>query len=335
MHTKQARGRQCRLAAAVLGCLVWAAAINMASAEQIGTGDVYSVIDVVLSGPGQEAKDTPARDIDLAAVFRHEDGTPITVHGFWDGDGRGGKRRRVRGSLLPDQAGPLDTGRSEVEPRGVGRATSGRLPHGRSRRRGMASGRWTTRARAAVGTAAPTDRTSSSSATPITVSFPAMAREGKPSGNDIAADVRRNAEFFKKLRFSLCGCRYPHPVEKPFFDDAGRPTDDGDFSHRPNPRWFHQRADLAVQTALRGRPDRRPDPLRAGYGRRAVDAAGRRQRRRPHTVAALHRRPLRQLSQRLALSVQRIRHQVAEVHAAADRRALGKRSSDSCPIPRR
>ncbi len=73
---------------------------------------------------------------------------------------------------------------------------------------------------------------------------------GQPSGNDIAADVTANARYFKKLRFSLVGDRYPNPVEKPFFDNAGHPTDCGDYSHRPNPRWFHQRADVAVGTAF-------------------------------------------------------------------------------------
>jgi hypothetical protein len=48
----------------------------------------------------------------------------------------------------------------------------------------------------------------------------------------------------------LTGDRYVHPTEKPFLDDAGKPTDSGDFSHRPNPRWFHQRVDLAVRAAF-------------------------------------------------------------------------------------
>jgi hypothetical protein len=73
--------------------------------------------------------------------------------------------------------------------------------------------------------------------------------DNKPSGNDIAADVAGNAKYFKKLRFSLYGDRYPNPDEKPFFNANGRLTDSGDFSHRPNPRWFGQRADLAVRAA--------------------------------------------------------------------------------------
>jgi hypothetical protein len=72
---------------------------------------------------------------------------------------------------------------------------------------------------------------------------------GKPSRNDIAADIAGNAKYFKKLRFSLYGGRYVNSQEKPFFDDDGRLSDSGDNSHRPNPRWFNQRADLAVRIA--------------------------------------------------------------------------------------
>ncbi|MFZ5832779.1 MAG: DUF4038 domain-containing protein, partial [Planctomycetota bacterium] len=72
---------------------------------------------------------------------------------------------------------------------------------------------------------------------------------GKPSGNDIVADIEGNAKFFKKLRFAPHGDLYPHPTDKPFFDDQGRPTDMGDFGHRPNPEWFRKRVDAAVQTA--------------------------------------------------------------------------------------
>ncbi len=75
-------------------------------------------------------------------------------------------------------------------------------------------------------------------------------RSGKPTGGNIAADMAANTKFFKKVRFGLQGGQYPHPTEKPWLDDDGRPTDDGNYSHRPNPRWFHQRVDLAVRTAF-------------------------------------------------------------------------------------
>jgi hypothetical protein len=62
--------------------------------------------------------------------------------------------------------------------------------------------------------------------------------------------VAANARYFKKLRFGLTGDRYPHPAEKPFLDADGKPTDAGDWSHKPNPRWFGHRVDLAVRTAF-------------------------------------------------------------------------------------
>ncbi|MGC9330238.1 MAG: hypothetical protein ACP5I1_21555, partial [Candidatus Hinthialibacter sp.] len=74
-------------------------------------------------------------------------------------------------------------------------------------------------------------------------------KDGEKTGNTIDGDIRGNAEYFKKLRFGLSGDYYPHPDVKPFFDNDGNPTDSGDYSHRPNPQWFHNRVDLAVQTA--------------------------------------------------------------------------------------
>ncbi|MCD6393361.1 MAG: hypothetical protein J7M40_07630 [Planctomycetes bacterium] len=81
-------------------------------------------------------------------------------------------------------------------------------------------------------------------------SFLTGYKHDDPSGGDIAGDVRGNSEYFKKIRFSIASCRYPHPTEKPFLDDKGKPTDDGNYSHRPNPTWFSKRVDVAVRTAL-------------------------------------------------------------------------------------
>jgi hypothetical protein len=74
----------------------------------------------------------------------------------------------------------------------------------------------------------------------------------KPNGSDIESDTRNCYAFYKKLRFAISGDIYPHPSAKPFLDNSGSPTDDGNYSHRPNPVWFHKRVDLAVQTAYEG-----------------------------------------------------------------------------------
>jgi hypothetical protein len=77
-----------------------------------------------------------------------------------------------------------------------------------------------------------------------------MYTDNKPNGSDIAKDIRGNAQYFKKVRFSAIGDRYPHPTDKPFLSNSGQQTDDGANSHRPNPLWFSKRVDLAVKTAF-------------------------------------------------------------------------------------
>ena len=81
-------------------------------------------------------------------------------------------------------------------------------------------------------------------------SFLSERDDDGPNGSTIARDVAENAKYFKKIRFSITGDRYPHPDSKPFLDNDGRPTDDGNYSHRPNPEWFHNRVDAAVLEAL-------------------------------------------------------------------------------------
>ena len=53
-------------------------------------------------------------------------------------------------------------------------------------------------------------------------------------------------------------------------DDAGGPTPDGDFSHRPDPSWFSRRVDLAVRTAWSS--DLAVDLILAGPDRRSARA---------------------------------------------------------------
>ena len=143
-----------------------------------------------------------------------------------------------------------------------------------------------------------------------------------PSGSYIADDIRGNASYFKKVRFSITGDRYPHPQAKPFLDDAGRPTYDGNFSHRPNPAWFHQRVDLAVRTACEF--DVIADLILCGPdtqdSRSTLKWA---EPRRSDPSVTVHRRPVRQLPERVDLPVQRVRHQAAELLRGASPAAAG------------
>ncbi len=212
---------------------------------------VYSVIELSFRGPQQTTKDAPARDVELRVRFQHESGAPAyTVHGFWDGDGKGG----ASGDVFKVRFCPTKPGRWKIvevfsnEP-GLLRQRQGEVIIAeRSNSHGFwivdqesAGSRWYKRS----------DGSRQYVIGNTQYSFLSGYREeNKPSGVDIAADVANNAKCFKKLRFTFHGDRYQHPQEKPYLDDEGRPTDSGDYSHRPNPKWFHERGDVAVRAAF-------------------------------------------------------------------------------------
>jgi len=210
---------------------------------------LYGVHEVVFEGPACGPTDTPARDIELVTVWQHESGTPTCrIYGFWDGDGKGGRS----GSVFKVRFCPAAEGKWTLVEVTLNRPELNRQKEGytvtctASAHPGFwmvdkdeAAGRWYRR---------------SNGSHPYIYgntmySFLSEYDNQGPSGGNIADDIRNNADYFKKVRFSITGDRYPHPQVKPFLDEAGRPTDDGDFSHRPNPAWFHNRVDLAVRTA--------------------------------------------------------------------------------------
>jgi hypothetical protein len=218
--------------------------------EEVAMGGLYAVVELSSEGPVQGPKDVPARDIDFWVRFRHESGSPeYKICGFWDGDGKGG----TSGSVFKVRFCPTKIGRWDLA----------EVYSNAQELNGQKQGQYVT----AVASGHPgfwmgdpdspgrrwymrSDGSHQYIFGNTHYSFlSGYYTDNKPSGNDIAADVAGNAKYFKKLRFSLYGDRYPNPDEKPFFDDDGRLTDSGDYSHRPNPRWFHHRADLAVRTA--------------------------------------------------------------------------------------
>ncbi len=208
----------------------------------------YGVHEVLFEGPACGATDAPARDIELVTMWRHESGAPVyRVCGFWDGDGRG----RPAGNVFKVRFCPTREGKwTLVETTSNAAQLDGRqegytVTCTASQHPGFwvvdeqTGGRWYRRS----------DGSHPYVFGNTMYSFLSEYDNQGPSGGNIADDIRGNADYFKKVRFSITGDRYPHPQVKPFLDDAGRPTDDGDFSHRPNPAWFHNRVDLAVQTA--------------------------------------------------------------------------------------
>jgi hypothetical protein len=225
--------------------------IGKAIAQQPVQTEVYAVVELTFTGPQQGTKNSPARDVDFWVRFRHESGAPeYKIHGFWDSDGNGGNA----GNVFKVRFTPTQTGRwrlvevysnaKELTGQRQGESVTAR---GASKRgfwlvdKANAGGRWYKRS----------DGSRQYIIGNTQYSFLSGYKDGnRPSGVDIATDVANNARYFKKLRFTFHGDRYPHPQEKPFLDDEGRPTDSGDYSHRPNPKWFHERGDVAVRAAF-------------------------------------------------------------------------------------
>lgn len=208
----------------------------------------YGVHELVFEGPLCAAADAPALDVELVTQWRHETGLTYTIHGFWDGDGKGGPAGNAfKVRFCPTAVGAwtlvkTSSNRTELDGQNEGH----RIVCTASEHLGFwlvdaeqAAGRWYKRS----------DGSHPHIFGNTMYTFLSERNDTGPSGGNIADDIRRNAEYFKKVRFSIVPDRYPHPNAKPFLDDTGQPTDDGDFSHRPNPAWFRDRVDLAVCVA--------------------------------------------------------------------------------------
>ena len=217
-----------------------------ATAEHLGDVPKFSVFDVTLRGPELSPADAPARDVELVLTFRHESGGLQTrVHGFWDGDGRGGNRGNVfKARFCPTRHGRWEiTGTHSNRPELNGQRRGDTLTCTDSKHPGLwiADGRWYRR---------------SDGSHPFIVgnthySFLSRRNDKGAVKTDPVEDVRKNREHFTKLRFALTADRYPDPDLKPFLDDEGRQSDDGRFSYRPNPQWFNQRADPVIAEGFR------------------------------------------------------------------------------------
>ncbi|MCA9128181.1 MAG: DUF5060 domain-containing protein [Planctomycetales bacterium] len=221
------------------------------NAAELPVVAVHAVAEVTFTGPWQSARDTPARDIQLEAHFRHESGKPtVRVHGFFDGDGLGGIEGRVfKVRFCPTQSGQwtivaVNSNAQELDGQHQGdtlMAFDSDLPGFWLADEQSAGGRWYRRSNGShpyiIGNTHYTFLTE-------------HGLDGQPTGSSIRADIASNAKYFKKLRFGLQGGRYPHPTDMPWLDDQGLPSDDGNFSYRPNSAWFGGRVDVAVAAAL-------------------------------------------------------------------------------------
>jgi hypothetical protein len=216
---------------------------------EAGSGPVYSVVELTFNGPSFGPSDAPAKDVDFWARFQHESGSPsYQIHGFWDSDGQGG----TRGNLFKIRFCPTKTGRWNIV----------EVSSNRNELKGQKQGDHITVTSSnlhgfwEVDTSSPGNRwyKRSDGSHQYVVgntmySFLSETYNGRPNG-EIAKDVRGNAGYFKKIRFSAVGDLYPHPQDRPFLSSSGSPTLSGNDSHRPNPEWFTKRLDLAVKTAF-------------------------------------------------------------------------------------
>jgi len=237
----------CEVRAFIIACMLpFVLSLSSFSAET--EVPCYGIHEVSFEGPTYGPKDAPARDVELATQWRHETGLAYTIHGFWDGDGTGGASGSVfKVRFCPTHEGKwtlIKTSSNQAQLNGQNEGleivcTASNHPGFWEVDRAQRTGRWYKR---------------SDGSHPYIVgntmyTFLSERNDTGPSGGNIADDIRGNAEYFKKVRFSITGGRYPHPTAKPFLNNAGQPTDHGDFSHRPNPAWFHERVDLAVRVA--------------------------------------------------------------------------------------
>jgi hypothetical protein len=216
---------------------------------EAGRGSVYSVVELVFNGPTLGPSDTPAKDVDFWVRVQHESGSPsYKIHGFWDGDGQGGNRGNVfKVRFCPTRAGrwniaEVSSNRQElVQKQGDYITATASNLHGFWEVDTSSPGnRWYKRS----------DGSHQYIVGNTIYSFISEMYTNGPNGSDIAKDIKGNAGYFKKVRFSPIGDRYPHPSERPFLTSSGSPTNNGADSHRPNPQWFYKRVDLAVKTAF-------------------------------------------------------------------------------------
>lgn len=236
----------------VRAVLFAAAAAGCASAEPdapIVTGRVNEVMQLTFEGPEQAPTDHPTRDIDFWVLFRHESGAPEhRVYGFWDGDGEGGTTGSVfRVRFTPTEPGEWelvevhgpDTGlhdqlEGEVVLAEPGDARGFWVPDSTS-----AGGRWFARS----------DGTRQYIVGNTHYDF-LFAPLGTPATPEtIRGDIDENAQHLNKLRFVVMSPREENtdPILHPFLDDSGQQT--GQETGRPNPRFFRERVDVAVERA--------------------------------------------------------------------------------------
>lgn len=209
-----------------------------------------SVYELVLKGPNCIITDNPVKDITLETVWRHESGSSVyKTYGYYNGDGKGGNT----GNVFCVRFCPTKTGKWEL----VTTTSNRKELQGQSEGLTITclasayKGFWRVDSLSAGGKWFMRQDGSHPYITGNTMySFLSGYYEGKPVNTSIREDIRKNAAYFNKLRFGITGDLYPNPTEKPFTDNRGNPTEDGNFSYRPNMKWFIEKVDVAVRESF-------------------------------------------------------------------------------------
>ncbi|RMD76391.1 MAG: DUF5060 domain-containing protein, partial [Lentisphaerae bacterium] len=255
-------------------CLILCAMAFMAflQAAEIAQTTRYGVVELSFSGPWQTPSDNPNLDVDFWVRFRHESGSPVyKIHGFWDGDGKGGTSGNVfKVRFCPTKTGKwyLDevySNRSELK----GEKQGDYIQVGASSHPGFwevdgnsAGGRWFKRSNG--------DHPYIVGNTHYNFLFRPNGHQATPS--TIRSDIQMNAKYFRKLRFFVRGPR-PENVDpnlKPFFDSSGKQTNKE--NDRTNPKFFRERVDAAVDEGYK--QDLICDLILGGDGDQVIDKTG-------------------------------------------------------------
>lgn len=229
---------------------ILALSTRLAAGEPVIEIPQYHVGEIGFEGSYYSEIDNPVSEIEIRTTWVHESGYPtFELFGYFDGNGNGnaaGNKFKVR--FCPTQPGTWKLVRTRSNDPLLERQKEGlTVRSAPSSHPGFwiadatsADGRWYRR---------------SDGSHPYIVGntfytfLSGYGSEGVIS-NDPVEDIANASHYFNKIRFGITGDLFPDPDAKPFLDQAGKPTDNGDFSHRPNPKWFQTKVDAAVRAAF-------------------------------------------------------------------------------------
>ncbi len=228
----------------ILACL---ASVAWAASPAI-PARVHEVVELEFAGPEFGPADKPAVDVELTADFTHESGQQYRIHGFWNGDGKGGSRGGVfKVRFCPTLPGTWTLARVSSNSEQLNGQRQGQTIAATAAglkgfwRPGGVGNRWWVR---------------DDGSFPYIVGNTHYVFLSRPNGKEqtienIRADIDANAPYFNKIRMLMKA--FPDPngstEASAFFTPDGKPTNnEGSDPNevRPNPAFYH-RVDAAVQ----------------------------------------------------------------------------------------